>query len=424
MRNFYIFIACFFIAGTTLSAQNVKMTGTIIGTEGSWGDNPETTIDAAFDGDVSTYCDPVGNGAWAGLDLGNDSLSILTVVRYAPRSTHPGRMVGNVIQGSHDIDFTHAVSLDTIIEEPPADGYSELVIDNPDTAYRYIRLMSPNSALNVAEIEFYRTDTVYVTAINVTGTGDVTSILNGETLQMLAEVLPTDAYDNTITWSVNNESVATIHAETGLLTAVGPGEVVVTATAVDGSKVSGSITLTITEEVVLSDNAYLSSLTTDVGELSPAFDSATFTYALSVPGDTATVNITAEASSSAATVTGDGAIDMSSGGTTVNIKVDAEDGAHSQTYVVNISVETSGIHESEISHLHLYPNPVVSTLNVDVAAGDWIRIYNTTGQLVKQQLATFGEMTIDVAGFEPGPYILTLTNGKKQIRSRFIKVID
>jgi len=48
-----------------------KLTGKIIGTVGSWGDNSGTTRAAAFDGDALTYFDAKqGDNAWTGLDLG------------------------------------------------------------------------------------------------------------------------------------------------------------------------------------------------------------------------------------------------------------------------------------------------------------------------------------------------------------------
>ena len=83
--------------------------------------------------------------------------------------------------------------------------------------------------------------TVLVTSITVTGTGGATSIMtDGGTLQMQAEVLPANATNKAVTWSeVNGTGQATISAD-GLLTAVANGVVTVTATAQDGSGISDS----------------------------------------------------------------------------------------------------------------------------------------------------------------------------------------
>jgi len=89
---------------------------------------------------------------------------------------------------------------------------------------------------------------VDVEEIAVTGADGATTITTmGGTLQMAAAVLPAEATDPSVTWSVNDEAVATIDAS-GLLTAVDDGDVTVTATANDGSGVTGSLVVTISNQ--------------------------------------------------------------------------------------------------------------------------------------------------------------------------------
>jgi len=94
-------------------------------------------------------------------------------------------------------------------------------------------------------------DVIYadVTGITVTGMGGATAITTaGGTLQMIADVLPTDA-DPSVTWSViNGTGSATINA-TGLLTAVTNGTVTVRATANDGTGIYGELVITISQPV-------------------------------------------------------------------------------------------------------------------------------------------------------------------------------
>lgn len=67
----------------------------------------------------------------------------------------------------------------------------------------------------------------------------------GSTLQMQAEVLPEDAKDKSVTWSVSDESLASID-ENGLLTVKETnGTVTVTATSNMSAKVAGSVDITI-----------------------------------------------------------------------------------------------------------------------------------------------------------------------------------
>jgi len=85
-----------------------------------------------------------------------------------------------------------------------------------------------------------------VNSITVEGQAGATFISTpAGTLQMIANIYPTYADDNTYTWSVTNGTgSATIDAN-GILTAVTDGTVTVTATANDGTGVSGSEVITI-----------------------------------------------------------------------------------------------------------------------------------------------------------------------------------
>jgi hypothetical protein len=83
-------------------------------------------------------------------------------------------------------------------------------------------------------------------AMAMVAVGGVTSVVNGSTIQMIATVLPADAADKTVTWSVTSGTgTATIDATSGLLTGVTVGTVTVTATANDVSGISGSEIITV-----------------------------------------------------------------------------------------------------------------------------------------------------------------------------------
>ena len=65
-----------------------------------------------------------------------------------------------------------------------------------------------------------------------------------QTLALTATVLPATATNPTLKWSSSNESVASVNPE-GLVTALSVGETEITATATDGSSISGSCTVTV-----------------------------------------------------------------------------------------------------------------------------------------------------------------------------------
>ncbi|MCH2229228.1 MAG: T9SS type A sorting domain-containing protein [Crocinitomicaceae bacterium] len=92
---------------------------------------------------------------------------------------------------------------------------------------------------------------IYVSSITVQGEAGLSAITNqGGTLQMEADVLPLNADDNTYTWSVTNGTGSASININGLLTAITDGTVTVTATANDGSGVTGNTIITISNQSV------------------------------------------------------------------------------------------------------------------------------------------------------------------------------
>jgi hypothetical protein len=68
-------------------ADGKRITGEMIGTPGSYDEDPARTFDKAFDGDVLTFFDAADkdkDGAWAGMDFGKKTA--LTKIRYLPRN--------------------------------------------------------------------------------------------------------------------------------------------------------------------------------------------------------------------------------------------------------------------------------------------------------------------------------------------------
>ncbi len=82
-----------------------------------------------------------------------------------------------------------------------------------------------------------------VTGITLNKTATSIQVGSTETLSVTA-VTPSDATDQTVTWSSSAESVATV-TSAGVVTAVAAGTATITATANDGSKVSASCTVTV-----------------------------------------------------------------------------------------------------------------------------------------------------------------------------------
>ena len=95
------------------------------------------------------------------------------------------------------------------------------------------------------------TSTIPVTGITVTGAGGSSAITtdNG-TLQLTATIAPTNATNQTVTWSVVNGTGQATISTAGLVTAVSNGTVTARATANDGSGVVGTLAITISNQVI------------------------------------------------------------------------------------------------------------------------------------------------------------------------------
>jgi len=113
-----------------------------------------------------------------------------------------------------------------------------------------------------------------VTDITVTGAGDATTITtDGGSLQLSESVLPANATDKSVSWSIiNGTGKATVNS-TGLLTAIENGTVTVLATAADGSGVIGSLEITISNQLIkvkgitVTGADGITSITTDNGSI-------------------------------------------------------------------------------------------------------------------------------------------------------------
>ena len=93
---------------------------------------------------------------------------------------------------------------------------------------------------------------VPVTSITLNKTATTISAGQTETLSV-SSVTPDDATDQTVTWSSDNEAVATVDAD-GKVTAVALGTANITATANDGSGVTATCAVTVSKVVTINQS--------------------------------------------------------------------------------------------------------------------------------------------------------------------------
>ena len=101
-------------------------------------------------------------------------------------------------------------------------------------------------------LTFVSASAIDVTSIVVnSGSSTTIDMINGS-LQMNAVVLPSNADDLTYTWSVTNGTGQAAITNSGLLVAQAVGNVTVKATANDGSGTTGTLAITITNQLITS----------------------------------------------------------------------------------------------------------------------------------------------------------------------------
>jgi len=114
---------------------------------------------------------------------------------------------------------------------------------------------------------------VKVTSITLNKIATTISAGQTETLSV-SSVTPDDATDQTVTWSSDNEAVATVDAD-GKVTAVALGTANITATANDGSGVTATCAVTVSKVVTINQSdwgsGYVTSFTKDGVTVSAGF---------------------------------------------------------------------------------------------------------------------------------------------------------
>ena len=239
-----------------------QLAGAVLGTSGSY-NNSGNTINKVFDGDLTTYFDGPnssnGNGCWAGLDLGGGSgaSSVVTQINYCPRSGSESRMVGGVFQGANQANFSDAVTLYTVTAQPTAGVLTSVSVSN-NTAFRYVRYLSPNGGWgNVAEVQFFGYTTPWTpTLVNaaaaspstVTGTTAALSVLGGPSANesgLTYTWATTGTPPAPVSFSANGTNAA--KNTTATFTQAGSYSFQVTIANVSGASVTSSVSVTVNQ---------------------------------------------------------------------------------------------------------------------------------------------------------------------------------
>lgn len=162
--------------------------------------------------------------AWTSSKISNSSNNYLHLMYSVDNST---------FECVSEIKITSEKEYEFSIPTGPLDGYFAVVLKNGVSSAGDFRFddVTVNFLKTPSEGEIVKVTSIVVNA-------DSDTVEAGRELQFTAVVTPEDATQKEVEWSVDNEQLATID-QTGLLTAIAEGTVVVKATAKDGSEVFG-----------------------------------------------------------------------------------------------------------------------------------------------------------------------------------------
>jgi uncharacterized protein YjdB len=231
-----------------------------------------------------------------------------------------------------------------------------------------------------------------VESITLSSAGGTTTITadNG-TLQLSATILPADATNKSVNWSVENLTGMASISASGLLTAQKNGTVKVVATANDGSGVKGELQITISNQKILIENiSIIDNLLNDT--IKGIGTKITLKAAIN-PSDATnqTIQWSVENLTGKATIDENGLLSTISQGT-INVIAKANDESQctfQKKYVIVIPVSTSVKDLPQVIGFNLFPNPTNDKIHLQIdqitSNGVTVEIINTQGLLLAKK---------------------------------------
>ena len=216
-------------------------------------------------------------------------------------------------------------------------------------------------------------DDIAVTNVSVTAAGSGTTITTlGGTLQMSATVLPSDATNKDITWSVANGTGSATITTAGLLTAATDGTVTVTATSSSTSTITGSKVITISNQIADNMEANLTDI--KVGGISVSgFNPLTLSYVHVISdGVTSTPSVTVVKYETTSTVVIENASDVTSSDivdrtTTITVTTS---GDVEQVYYVVFETQAAAVNLNTAGNYVILAETGISTATTSDITGD------------------------------------------------------
>jgi endo-1,4-beta-xylanase len=267
-------------------------------------------------------------------------------------------------------------------------------------------------------LKAYVNDTLILTQSIEISSGGIDSITTGDQLQLVAKVLPANTTIPNVTWSVTPSGSATIDSY-GLLTAYVPGKITVKVTAWDGSGITGTLDIIVSD--ILAESITVSSGNNQdsiyVGEtlqmsavvLPDNVTNPSYTWSL-IPDGLAEIS------------TGGLLTAIAQGQVTVVATANDESGVIGTLDITITEKAVDALNNPAVDKIIVYPNPVVNG-NFTIRGIEKIKQIELI-DLVGAKVAGFTNLnqpSINInINMKPGIYILRLFDCQQAVYKRII----
>ncbi len=240
-----------------------------------------------------------------------------------------------------------------------------------------------------------------------------------DNLIITASVSPGAATNDSVTWTISNDSLATftvLSAKKIELEATGKGcgYVTITATATDGSDVYGTIEIGILEQIIETSIA----VSAENEGTSVSIGNTIQLYTTYEPITTCVQSGEWYSSkTSIATVDSNGLVTgVAAGSTTINYR-----SSHATYATFDIEVtETSAVSDIETNSISVYPNPAIDVLNIASEKSANVYVTNIVGSIVLYEIVE-PNSSINISELESGIYFVNIESNNTAKTFRIIK---
>ncbi|MBN2524265.1 MAG: Ig-like domain-containing protein [Bacteroidales bacterium] len=265
-----------------------------------------------------------------------------------------------------------------------------------------------------------------VASINVTSAGGSSTIDSpGGTLQLIANILPVNAANQSVTWLMMNESGEATIDPSGLVTAVSAGTVTARAKANDGSGIFDDFTITILDAIISIESIYIS--VAEGLEPEVAVEQTLQLQAEIYPANATnkTVTWSIKEHSGKASIDVNGLVTGEVAGTVTAVAL-ANDGTSEYDYLALTVLSPNSVidpgsdsWEAGIIINYSYPYLSVRFENPDESYQS-VSLYTMNGVLLLKQDLHSDDFEYEVSGFQPGLYFLEI---RGEIHRKISKIV-